>query len=279
MAGEIDALGESIVVRYDGLDADRHEIEMSALADSIKGLARIFAVAGNFAATQRYIQHKDAMAVRVVAAAPRPHCFEFLATIQWASQNPLIATTVGGLFVVLVSWIFKRAAGRREEMKNLRGALETAIKELGTKDQATVDRLLDTVDKMADALRPAAKQAVAPIGESVRTLTITGAKADRPLVVDEAEKAAIVSEVPLEVGEERTYHVLITELDMLSGNCHMSFADEPESKIAGRITDPAFASPNNKYALALAAKQVLAVRAKATLRDGEIDRLHISDTA
>lgn len=46
-------LFEPIPIRYDGKDAERHEIELSALADSLKGLSRILAVAGNFAATEK----------------------------------------------------------------------------------------------------------------------------------------------------------------------------------------------------------------------------------
>src|SRR6185295_16526572 len=116
--------------------------------------------AGNFAAKQKFTQHRDALAVRVVVQPTEAHCFEILACVKWAAENPLISTTVGGLAVTLISFIFAWASGRREEMKQLRGALDTAIKELGAKDQATVDRLLDTVDRMAEALRPAARQAV-----------------------------------------------------------------------------------------------------------------------
>jgi hypothetical protein len=64
---------------------------MSALADSLKGFSRIIGVAGNFAATQRYVQHKDAFAVRVVARPPEAHCFEMIAWVRWASENPLIS--------------------------------------------------------------------------------------------------------------------------------------------------------------------------------------------
>ena len=63
----VDALGEPVLIRYEGLDADSHEIEIAAFADSLKGLSRIIGVAGNFAATQKFVQHKDALSVRVVA--------------------------------------------------------------------------------------------------------------------------------------------------------------------------------------------------------------------
>lgn len=273
-----DAIGEPILIRFDGLDAANHEIEMAALAESLRGISRILAVCGNFAATREYVQHKDAMAIRVVARPPESHCFELWASIRWASENPLISTFVGGLFVTLVAYIFKRAAGEREEMKQLRGALDQAIRELGGRDQAVVERLLDTVDKMADALRPAAKQAVAPIGVTARSLTIGSVDRARGMTVGEAEKAAIAAEGPSEVGQERSYIVVITELDLTNGSCKLALTDDPDNRIAGRITDPAIDIPNNPYALAFAAMEPLAVRAKATIRNGEIQRLFISDT-
>jgi hypothetical protein len=276
-----DAIGEPILIRFDGLDADKHEIEMSALADSLGGIARIIAVSGNFAATMKFVQHKDAMAVRVVARPPEAHCFEMWATVKWASEHPLIATTVGGLFVVLVSYIFKRAAGQREEMRHLREALDAAIKELGTRDQQTVDRLLTTVDKMADALRPAAKQAVKPIGTTARSLTIGSVDRSKGVTLDAADKAAITADdAESEVDVERTYFVKITELDMESGACRVAFpGDDGNARISGRITDPAFSVPNNPYALAMASVTTLGVRAKAMIKDGQIDKLFISNTA
>lgn len=79
--------------------------------------------------------------------------------------------TLSALTATLITYTVARAANKRDEMKHLRGALETAIHELGNRDKTTVDRLLDTVEKMADALAPAVKSAVAPVGASARTLT------------------------------------------------------------------------------------------------------------
>lgn len=272
-----DALGEPILIRYDGLDADRHEIEMAALAESLRGLSRIIGVCGNLAAAGKFVQHKDALSVRVVVRPAQAHCFELVAALTWISENPLVSATIAGLTTTLIAYVFKRAAGQREEMKQLRGALDLAIKELGTRDQPVVDKLLSTIDKMADALRPAARQAVAPIGETAKTLTVGGTGSANRVTVGAAEKAAILSDVPVEVGDERDYRIVITELDMDAGTCKVALADEPENRYAGRITDPAFSSPNNRYVLAMAAREPLRVRAKATLRDGTIDRLFISD--
>jgi len=254
---------------------------MSALADSLRGVARIISVCGNFAATERLVLHKDAMSVRVVVRPPDAHCFELAATLKWVSENPLISTLIAGLLVSAIGYTFKWAAGQREEMKHLRGALESAIRELGTKDQRVIDRMLGTIDKMAEALIPSAKLAVAPIGQTARTLTVgfPDANGGSRVVLDEADKDAILAGRDIDVGEEQTFTILLTELDMETGSCRIAFIDAPEDRVAGKITDPAFQMPNNTYAVSMAAKVWLEVRAKPTLKDGEIDRLFISNVS
>lgn len=279
IAGDQSSFGGPIIIRFDGLDAERHKIELGALGESLKGLSRIIGVAGNFAATQRFVRHRDALAVRVVAREPEHGCFQIHAWIEWVNQNSLFTTVIGGLTVTLVSYIFKSAAGQKEEMRQLRGALDTAIKELGTRDQTIVDRLLTTVDKMAEALLPATRQAVAPIGETVSKLTVSGTDPTSPIaVVGLAEKQAIMSELDAEVGPESTYSIRITELDVETGNCRLALPHDADQRIAGRITDPAGTLPHNPYANALASQRPIFVRAKPIIKDGDIERLYISNT-
>lgn len=274
-----DAVGDGILIRYDGLDADRHEIEVGDLAKSLQGLSRILGVTANFAATQKLVLHQDARAVRVVIKPPQAHCFEMIAFVRWASENPLFSTAVGGFLSTLLTYVFLNAANKKEEMKHLSGALEAAIKELGTRDQKTVDRLLGTIDKMADALVPAAKQAVTPIGSSASTLTIGPVNSAARTVLGEAEKDAILSEAGNEVGDEATFRLTITELDTDTGGAHVRLEHEADIRLAAKITDPAFALPNNGYAVALASQHLVAVRAKPTLKDGRIQKLFISNLA
>lgn len=269
-----------LTIRYDGLDAEEHEIDLGLLGESLKGVDRILAVAGNFAATQKFVQHKDALSVRVLAGPPKAHCYELTAILTWVSQNGLAATIVGGLTVSLVSYIFSRLARNKEEMKQLRGALDTAIKELGNRDQAVVDRLLDTVDKMADSLRPAARQAVAPIGRTASTLSISSDRApDRVARVGVAEKETIEATDPAEIDPERSYSVTFHEMNIDSFSAKVSLPDEPDDRIIAAITDPVLALPNNPYTKAFAARTQLSVQAKAAVRDGKIEKLFISNSA
>jgi hypothetical protein len=260
------------------LDAERHQIEIDAFASSIKGFGRIIAVAANIAATEQYIQHRDAMQVRVVVEPPHPNCVTIAAYVQWLN-NPIISATVSGLLVALITYIFRKAAGQKEEMRHLKEALETAIRELGNRDQKVVDRLLDTVDKMADALKPSARLAVNPVGRSVKTVTVTSDDAAKPLTLGSAEREAIESRKEAEITPEGTYEVLITEMNLDRSSCRVSLSDDPETRIAAEISDPAVSQPNNAYALAFAAKELIKVRAKGVVKEGKLDKLHISDTA
>lgn len=275
----IDAtIGEPITIRYDGMDAERHSLELMALGESVRGLGRIISVAANFAATQKFIQHQDAMEVRVLALPPKAHCFELLTAVQWINQSALASTTVGGLTVALVSYIFAKLAGNKAEMKELRGALETAIKEIGNRDQKVVERLLDTVDKMAASLRPAAKQAVTPIGRTASTLSVDGAGV-KSFKVGIAERDAIEASDPPEISEETTFRVRLHEMNMDTATCKVSFSDEPDERTPATITDPVASLPRNPYAEAFAAHAEITVKGKVATRDGKIEKLYISDVS
>lgn len=274
------AVGGPIVIRYDGLDADAHTIELSALADSLKGLSRIVGVSANFAATQRHMQRPEAFSIRVVAAPPEPHCYEILVWLQWVNQNALPTTIVGGFTVALVSYVFHRAAGKRAEMKELRGALDEAIRTLGNRDDKVVNRLLDTVDKMADSLRPSAKLAVRPIGRTAGTLTVSSPSIEKSgTTLTIAERDAIEARADTEIGSESEWVVVLHELNLDTGGCRVSLEDDPEGRVGATITDPVLQAPNNPYSVAFAAQTPIAVKAKPSLIDGQMERLYISNTA
>jgi len=240
-------------------------------------------VVSNFAVTERYVQHRDALSIRVMTRAPAPHCFEMTAWVKWAAEQPLIAGTLATLSASLITYVVSRAFRQRQEMRLLKESLETAIRELGHRDQPVVDRLLDTIDKMAEALKPAVRQAAKPVGDTVSSLTIgrqgSGSGISESVTISRAERDAMFAEEESEVTDEQTYHVLITEIDVETGSCKVSFIEEDAIRVAGKITDPALNFPRNAYAMALAERKPISVRGKAVLRGGEIKSIYISNTS
>jgi len=270
------SLVASVPIRYDGRLADGHKIDMADLAEALAGWNRILVVCGNFAATQRFVKHLDAAEVRAVIREGEGGCYTFTGLVEWIDSSPLVANVVGGLTVTLIGSVLAFACGKYLEMRHLRAIAEQAVKQAGTRDDVMLRRLMDTIDRLIEALQPAARQTVRPIGRSASTMTVPY-DATGSLVLDEADAAVMRAETPVEVGPERHFMVRISELDVETGNCRIAADEFGEGRIPGQIADPVLAQPNNAYALALAAQRPLLVRAKPTLRNGEVERLFITD--
>ncbi|MCW2763362.1 MAG: hypothetical protein JWR85_3563 [Marmoricola sp.] len=270
-------IGETIHFRYDGLDADSHVVEIGDLATSLKGLGRILSVVGTFVVSEKVVERAKVRPVRIMVGPPREGCVVIQAAMAWLDQHSFVGGLSGGLLVNLVTYIFVRAAGQKEEMKHLAASLETAIRELGHRDDKVVEGLLSTINRMADVLKPAAKQAVLPVGRSAGTLTI-GEENSMATghVIDRAERDAIYAVDPPQIGNEVEIELLFVEMNLDSKSCRVVGAGEDDHRVSAEITDPEFLVPNNAYVTAFAAKSPLVVRAKPTLRDGSVERWYIS---
>jgi predicted DNA-binding transcriptional regulator len=263
-----------VKLRYDGLDAEAHELDLSALGESLQGAAKVLGAAGTFATTGRLAIRRDAMDVRVVAREPQANCFSISAVLQFVQQQGLLQGGLTAIIAGVVSYVFAKASNNKDEMKLLSQSLEKAIEALSKGNSQTHDTLVSVVDRLADALRPAAKQVVAPIGRSCRQLTVGD-----DLVIDEATAAAIRGRDDDEVDAMREYLIQITELDLENRTAKVRLGDGSPGRIRAVISDPAIATLGNPYARAFSSQENIKVQAKAVLREGEIRSLFVSDTA
>ena len=257
-----------VPIRYDGGDADAHSIELSVLGESMQGMARVLAVTGNFVVTGDYVKQYQAMDVRVLVKEPEANCYTIVALIQSVAQHPLFVGSASAAVGSIVTWLFARASGDKEEMKALKDTLDKVL-DLQGKSQ---EQLHATLEKMADALRPAIRQAVAPVGKSVGTMTVAGR-----YVIDEAAAEAIRAQGGTEVGSDRSWELVITELDTENKTGKIRLADDDGKRIKVKITDPLADVTPSPYAIAMANATMITVRGKPILRDGDIDTIFISD--
>lgn len=268
----------SLSIRYEGRDADHHQIDLNQLGISLQGFARVLAVSAHFAQTGKYNKQFGALSVQVVAAPVQEHhCYEILAFIKdVAVSRELWSGFAGAVFSAVVAVVMSR--GRREEMKLLNDALQKSL----AQNKAMQDRMMETIDKLVTALQPSAKQAHAPVGASVESISLRGPHDRVPSVVlDRATKALVSSAPDTTIDETKTYTGVISELDMISGTCRIALDDAaPEDRIPAIITDPSVQRPNNPYVSAMAALSPIQFSAKAELdADGTIVKLHVSDVA
>lgn len=266
-----------IEVRYDGADAARHAIAATELAESLQGFARIFGTVYHFAQTGEFVVKTPAQNVKVYVAEPQAKCYQVLFELwELAKQQQVFQGLVGNIAVAAVTYIVAKAAERQSEMKHLAAALQTALAQTGQPDQAVLDKLLHTIDKMADALRPAARQAVAPVGESCATVRIGG---EGGLTLDRNDKARIMAVAGSDITSERKWTGVLVELDRERATGRVRLEGDADSRVPVTITDPAFSTQRSPYMAAFVSGAPLAMIGKAELSEGDIKRLFISNTA
>ncbi|MDP3423385.1 MAG: hypothetical protein Q8S32_06455 [Burkholderiaceae bacterium] len=264
--------------RFDGLDAGDHKADLYSLGESLQGLARIAAVAGHFALTQEYSKYFSVHEVRIVATEPKANCFSIDAVWEFVKQQQILSGGFGAIGAVIISYILASNANKAEEMKLLKDSLDKAIRELGSRDDKIVMGLLGVIEKMTVDLRPSAKQAVAPIGKSAATLTISSSDGNFSSSYDINDAEQIRKMGDNEISDAQTIVVKVTELDKVRGSAKVNMDGEPEEKrVNAVISDPLLEMPNNKYALALASGEKIAVRAKIQSNNGEISKIYIFD--
>jgi hypothetical protein len=68
-------------------------------------------------------------------------------------------------------------------------------------------------------------------------------------------------------------------MDRENGSCKVELVEQEHGRIIGKITDLEFILANDPYVVAMARKEFIRVRAKPTFKEGEINRLFISNLA
>jgi hypothetical protein len=265
----------NLSIRYEGGDAVGHEIDLSQLGQSLQGMARILAVSAHFARTEKYNKQLDALSVKVVAQPVNEHhCFEVSAAITNLAANKELWSGLGtAVFMGVIGYVFNRRKG--EELKHL----SDALKQSQGSNAEMQSRLLATIEKLADALQPAVRQALAPIGLSVESINIRQhGDASAPVGLDRMTKELASAEKSTTISDAKEFSGVISELDMMTGACKVSLETAPETRISSVITDPIGQRPGNPYAQAMAKLQTIRFTAKAEIdQDGDLINLYISD--
>jgi len=270
-------------IRYEGLDAEDHKIDMAALAESLDGFSRLYAVIGHFISTGQYAKQMQALNVKAYAQESEAKCFNISAVLDFATSAGLFQGVMGAALTAIVAYTIHRSSGNKEEMKHLRDLLE---QQLGFSKQVT-ERMMDTIDRLADGLRPSVKKAVSPVGDTCSRIDLY-AEGEKHQTLDQALKDSLASDVDSQITSEKVYAIEISEMDRIKRTCKVRLIgsdteeitedDGSPRRINADITDPAALVEPNVYMEAWYKSTKLNVKAKALLRNGFIVKLYISDT-
>ncbi len=276
-------LFEPIILKYEGFDADQNVIELDQLGQSIRGAARLLGSAGTLVETGQFVKKMPALSVRVLAGIPGPGSYELPAVIM--SVLPLGApllpvmgdfakTSATKAVTGIVNYAIAKLGGRKSEAQMAMELADKALTEMGHTSRASIG----AIEKVALNQRPAIKLFISPIGESCVSARI-GETQNGAISIDKPTRDAIEAPEPIEIGPTGRFEVLLSELDLKNKSCKFSMRDDddPDHRTNGEITDPVLLTPNNPYSAALDSQRWLAVIGKAQLKDGEIEKLYISD--
>ena len=181
-----------------------------------------------------------------------------------------------------------------EEMKHLSQALQASI----SQHVKTQERMLLTIEKLAESLQPAVRQALSPVGQSVDSISLSSKDSDgcatpagTAFTFDRHTKELATNRKNIAITGPHQLSSVISELDMLTGSCKISvlsdmdplypidnLTGDPTKRITAKIVDPVISVPNNPYAEALSNASSITFTAKAQIdADGQVAVLYISD--
>ncbi|QDM23125.1 hypothetical protein FIU28_19735 [Tardiphaga sp. vice154] len=273
-----------VVIRYDGMDADGHVIDLGLLGQSIQGASKLLGSAGSIVMTGQFAKKTKSMSVRVLAGQPEAHCWEIPAIITTvlvpavAPMFPIIkeAATAAATKAVtaIVNYAISTVAGRTKEADMSRDIAIKFLEEMGHTSRTAIEAM----ERLATSQRPAIRMFVAPVGQSCSSARI-GDPAFGSVTIDASMREAIDAPEEVEITDAQDFEILISEFDFRNRSCKLSMRDHIDDRITGEITDPIAQVAKNPYSTALDNQRWLCVRGKAQLKAGELEKLYISDLA
>ncbi|MGI0134698.1 MAG: hypothetical protein ACREBW_07055, partial [Candidatus Micrarchaeaceae archaeon] len=266
---------DQMILRYDGLDAEKHEIDLYALGESLQGFARVTGTAAHFALTHDYKRYFRSQSLRILAKEPEANCFRVDLVFEFIRQYQILSGSFGTVVAALVPWLYIRAT-RKKDQSGSDELAKIAVEAMAAQNTEVTSRLLGTIEKMSEDLRPAMRQSTSPIAVSCETIGIL--TPERKHFLGRSDKDALLLPDADDLSDLMEFTVLITELDLERGTCKARFVGEPEDRrVPCKISDPLLETTKNPYSSAMDAGEPIVVKAKALFQDAKIVKLYISD--
>ena len=144
---------DPIQIRFDGLDAENHKIDLAQFGKSALGISKIMATTAQFIVTGNYSQTQRRLDYKVLIGSAEDNCLTFEAVIQALNDIPVykaifigVGIKVGGDFLTdCYRMVFKflwHLFTSSENSEKTQQELEKKLSE--AYDKETVSKLIDT---------------------------------------------------------------------------------------------------------------------------------------
>lgn len=269
-----------IMIRYDGLDAEKHQVDMALLGQSLQGAARLIGISAHIALTGQYIRRSPGLSVRVLAGQPVDGCYQIPVYLMGVIPLlPLLSDAgreIGKRAIeATVNFILTKLGGGESEAIV---AMETAQMAIQANKEVTLKALevTQSLIKAGEDQLAAVRNYAAPIGQSAKSATIGEPKL--AFIVNQNVRERLDKRPGLIIGPAQEYVIQVSELDVVSGSCKVALEGDDGGRLDGDIVDPVVTAPHSPYSEALDSQGWVKVIAKPHIRDSEVVKLTISDT-
>lgn len=275
---------------YDGLDADRHEVDMRLFGRSLIGIDKIISDQLIFLTEHRRPNQRERAPLIIRAQPPKGGSAEVFGALGPAvGMLPLawdfICAGSGDFLWRSLSWVLDFHAGKKDAAEQNLEALLAQAKMQEKARAASEERWHQSEAEwragmfdLAKHLHGPAKNVVAPVGPSVERLRIgnidtVGAEIDVP------EAAAIRFAGEAEVSDLQQMAVRVDGYQHHNKTLKIERPEAPGTYMTADVRDPAFDQTPNIYTQAAEQKALLVVTGKRLFRAQKLERIYIFDAS
>jgi len=250
------------------------------LGESLIGFERLIA-AGLFAVERgRLPRGREHLPFAVYATAPRRGSIEICLVENAAFLQLFQELYLSGAKDLIWHWIntvFLRFGGRpRGAVRHMDRFLDLQKRLVSLQEQVEANRH-DEIMAAFDTLANSTRLAVSPVGRSCDRMVFSNGEPRQATEVDAPMADAIRSRKKLKVIDMGAVVVRVDGLTHHNRELKVVHPQEPHRFVTAVVRDPVFEVTPNVYTDAATVRGLLEIRAKATMKGGQIQKIHVMD--
>lgn len=296
---ENNAVYSPIQISFTGHEADRHFIDGELFGLAVNGTAKIFNNVSHLCFTGIVPEARTKRKFRMCVTPPEKGSVAYtmwaIMTFGEMSLYPQLYGELADFFVPeIVKAVYMKLINKTSEVERLMQVMREHRQERQEESAAerqhvenmqrmnlevilqSQSRFLETIDHLASGLKTAAINSTQPIGRSCTQSNFLTINNKVILAIDEPMAEVIRSKDKLEVEDMKSYNCLVKAINIETGSAQLQ-VEGSDSLLHAAINDPILHEVGNVYTSALHNHSELVVNAKATSKNGKINKLFVSD--
>lgn len=279
---------DGFVIKFDGGDADHHSVDMRLLGESLQGIERIASDLIVVVLNSRLPKKGERAPFIVKAYEPEAGSVTIPVAIQesaallqlgWQIFGSSASDIFSNWFKAVLLFHSDRKSEAEQAMEHVANLAEAHNKTLSQVEANRHEEVLGMqaiFQSLVERLGPAATQAVAPVGPSVRRLWFLQTKESKfpQLKINTRDADRIREKAELQWSDLQQ---ITLQTDGFIFHNHRLSVAHPQKPgfFSAEVEDPIAEIENNPYAIAGARKALIAVDAKLGFRSSELQRIVI----